>query len=70
MQSSMPDDASKTSDWRLLDLEAWLKQRNPKLYEWLCAPSLTPFDGDTIGAVRALRELGESLNRMRVGGEP
>ena len=24
---------------------------------------------DTIGAVRALRELGESLNRMREGGE-
>lgn len=43
MQSSMPDDASKTSDWRLLDLEAWLKQRNPKLYAWLSAPSLMAY---------------------------
>jgi len=43
MQSSMPDDASNTSDWRLLDLEAWLKERNPKLYKWLCAPSQIPF---------------------------
>jgi len=40
MHSSMPDDASKTSDWRLLDLEAWLKQRNPRLHERLSAPSL------------------------------
>jgi len=39
----MQDDASKTSDWRLLDLEAWLKQRNPRLYEWLSAPSLMPY---------------------------